>query len=89
MNTLTKERMEEMEATKEAVKSLNVTAVADLLMKVQAENKKVLEDNIDLKRMVTTNNQEIAELRAQLNILRALGYQGNMGHGSTVHNAGE
>lgn len=89
MNTLSQERMEEMEATKEVVKTMNVNAVADLLIKVQEDHHKVLADNVDLRRMVTTNNQQMIEMRAELNMLKAMGFRGNLGTGSTVHNANE
>ena len=81
------ERFKEIEKTREVVKTMNVNAVADLLVKVQEQNHKVLEDNVDLKRMVTTNNREMAEMRSEIAALKAMGFRGTMGTGSTVHNA--
>ena len=85
MNTVTKERMEEMEKAKEDVRKMNIEAVADLLVKMQVRYHVVLADNVDMKRMVTDLKQEILVLKAEVNALKTMGFKGTMGTGSTVH----
>ena len=86
MNNISKERMKEIEATKAAVKKMNVNAVAELLISVRDDNHKVKSEQQDLKRMVSNLTQELAGLRAEIATLKAIGYRGGMGTGSTVHN---
>ena len=86
MNTITEDRMKEMQASKELVKTMNVEAVGDLLMKVQNKMHELLSDNVDMKRMVTDVKQENIDMRAEINALKAMGFRGIAGHGSTVHN---
>lgn len=88
-SNLSEERMKETEETKEVVKKMNVDAVADLLTKVQQNIHAVMADNVDLKRMVTDAKQEILVLKGEINALKVMGFRGNMGTGSTVHNKGE
>ena len=84
------ERMEETNETKELVKKMNVDAVANILIKMQNENYKVRSEFVDLKGMISKVTQDIAELRAQLNVLKAMGGRGIIGGtGSTVHMQGE
>lgn len=84
------EKREETNETKELVKKMNVDAVADLLIKMQDENYKVRSEFVDLKRMISKVTQDIAELRAQTNVLKAMGGRGILGGtGSTVHTQGE
>ena len=85
MTTVTKERMEEMEKAKEDVRKMNIEAVADLLVKMQDRYHEVLADNVDMKRMVTDVKQEVMALRGEINALKAMGFRGTMGTGSTVH----
>jgi hypothetical protein len=82
---MTEERFKEIEGTKETVKKMNVDAVADLLIKVQNKNHELLSDNVDLRRVVTNNNQKLLELEGRINALQAMGFRGLMGTGSTVH----
>lgn len=89
MNSVSEERMKEMEDTKAVVKNMNVEAVAELLTKVQEKHHEVMADNVDMKRMVTDAKQEILVLRGEINALKAMGFRGNMGTGSTVHNKDE
>lgn len=89
MNTVSPERMKEIEETKEAVKSMNVDSVANLLIKVQNELHALKTDNIDMKRMLTTAKQDNIEMRAEVNALKHMGFVGITGHGSTVHNKEE
>ena len=86
---LSEERMEEMEEHKAVLKNKNLDAVASLLLEMRDQNKKVLEDNVDLRRMVTNATQRISELQGEIDALKVMGFRGNMGTGSTVHNAGE
>ena len=89
MSNLSEERMKEIEETKEVVKTMNVNAVAQLLTNIQDDNHKIKSEQIDLKRMVTNLTQGQTELRAEINMLKAMGFRGNMGTGSTVHEKGE
>jgi len=89
MNGVTPERMQEIEETKEVVKTMNVDAVASLLTNMQDKLHEVLADNVDLKRMVTDVKQGNIELRAEVNALKHMGFVGITGHGSTVHNKEE
>jgi len=89
MNTVSDDRMKEMEETKKVVEKMNVEAVADLLTKVQNKYHEVIADNVDMKRMVTDMKQENIVMRAEINALKTMGFRGNMGTGSTVHNKGE
>ncbi len=82
--------IEETNETKELVKKMNVDAVAHLLTNMQIDNYKVRSEFVDLKRMISRVTQDIAELRAQLNVLKAMGGRGILGGtGSTVHTQGE
>ena len=89
MNNLSEERMKEIEDTKAVVKTMNVNAVAQLLTNIQDDNHKIKSEQVDLKRMVTNLTQGLAELRAEINMLKAMGFRGNMGTGSTVHQKDE
>jgi len=86
MSNLSEERMKEIEETKEIVKTMNVNAVAQLLTDIQDDHQKIKNEQVDLKRILTNLTQGIAELRAEINMLKAMGFRGNMGTGSTVHN---
>lgn len=81
--------MKEIEETKNVVKTMNVNAVAELLVKVQDQNHQVLNENVDIKRMLTQNNMEMAAMRSEISMLKAMGFRGNMGTGSTVHTKDE
>lgn len=89
MSNLTEEQMKELEEFKAEAKDKNVEAIAQILLDVRQKTEKVLNDNVDLRRMISQNNQEIATLRGEINALKAMGFRGNMGTGSTVHAAGE
>lgn len=81
---------EETNETKEQVKKMNVDAVAKILTGMQDDNHTVKSQFVDLKRIVTNLTQDIAELRAQTNVLKAMGGRGILGGtGSTVHKQGE
>ncbi len=83
-------RKEETNQTKELVKKMNVDAVANILLKMQSENYKVTSEHVSLKQMISRATQDIAGLRSQLNMLKALGGRGIIGGtGSTVHKQGE
>ncbi len=88
MNTVSEERLKEIEETKEVVRKMNVDAVANLLAKVQQDHHAVMADNVDLRRMVTDAKQELLNLRAEVNALKVMGFRGTMGTGSTVHTKG-
>ena len=81
--------MQEMQLVKEEVKNKNVDAIADLLVKMQNELQRIANENVDLKRMMTACTQKDLELQAQVNALKTMGFRGNLGTGSTVHNKDE
>ncbi len=85
MSNLSEERMKEIERTKELVEKMNVDAVSQLLIDLQDDHRNIKNEQVDLKRILTNLTQDIVELRAEINILRAMGFRGNMGTGSTVH----
>lgn len=89
MSNLSEERMKEIEETKALVKKMNVDAVSQLLTDLQDDHKSIKNEQVDLKRILTNLTQDIVELRAEINILKAMGFRGNMGTGSTVHTQGE
>jgi chromosome segregation ATPase len=85
MSNLSEERMKEIEETRALVKKMNVDAVSQLLTDLQDDHKSIKDTQVDLKRILTNLTQDILELRAEINILKAMGFRGNMGTGSTVH----
>jgi hypothetical protein len=85
MSNLSEERMKEIENTKELVKKMNVDAVSQLLIDLQDDHHNIKNEQIDLKRTLTNLTQNILDLRAEINMLKAMGFRGNMGTGSTVH----
>jgi len=90
MNDLSEEKKKEIEETKEGVQKLNVDAVAKVLTDIQDGNHKVKSEQVDLKRIITKVTQDLAALRAEINMLKAMGGRGTMGGtGSTVHKQGE
>lgn len=90
MDTEAEEKMEETNNTKELVKKMNVDAVANLLIKMQIENYAARSEFVDLKRIISKATQDVAELRSQANVLKAVGARGTIGGtGSTVHSQGE
>ena len=89
MSNLSEERMKEIEKTKELVKKMNVDAVSQLLTDLQDDHHNIKNEQVDLKRILTNLTQDIVELRAEINMLKAMGFRGNMGTGSTVHEKGE
>jgi chromosome segregation ATPase len=88
MSNLSEERMKEIEATKEIVKKMNVDAVSQLLTDLQDDHHNIKNEQVDLKRILTNLTQDILELKSEINILKAMGFRGNMGTGSTVHEKG-
>ncbi len=89
MSNLSEERMKEIEETKELVKKMNVDAVSQLLTDLQDDHHNIKTEQVDLKRILTNLTQNIVELRAEINILKAMGFRGSMGTGSTVHKQDE
>lgn len=89
MSNLSEERMKEIEETRALVKKMNVDAVSQLLTDLQDDHQSIKSEQVDLKRMLTNLNQNIVELRAEINILKAMGFRGSMGTGSTVHTPDE
>ena len=89
MSNLSEERMKEIEETRALVKKMNVDAVSQLLTDLQDDHQSVNNEQVDLKRILTNLTQGIVELRAEINILKAMGFRGNMGTGSTVHTQDE
>ena len=85
MSNLSEERMKEIEETKALVKKMNVDAVSQLLTDLQDDHHNIKTEQVDLKRILTNLTQDILELRAEINMLKAMGFRGNMGTGSTVH----
>jgi len=85
MSNLSEERMKEIEKTKELVKKMNVDAVSQLLTDLQDDHHNIKTEQVDLKRILTNLTQDIVSLRAEINILKAMGFRGSMGTGSTVH----
>jgi chromosome segregation ATPase len=85
MSNLSEERMKEIEETKKAVKKMNVDAVSQLLTDLQNDHQNIKNEQVDLKRILTNLTQGLTELRAEINMLKAMGFRGNMGTGSTVH----
>ncbi len=85
MSNVSEERLKEIEETKELVKKMNVDAVAQLLTDLQDDHKSIKDAQVDLKRILTNLTRDIVELRAEINILKAMGFRGTMGTGSTVH----
>jgi phage host-nuclease inhibitor protein Gam len=89
MSNLSEERMKEIEETKALVKKMNVDAVSQLLTDLQDDHHNIKTEQVDLKRILTNFTQDIVELRAEINILKAMGFRSNTGTGSTVHTQGE
>jgi chromosome segregation ATPase len=89
MSNLSEERMKEIEETKELVKKMNVDAVSQLLTDLQDDHHNIKTEQVDLKRILTNLTQNIVELRAEINMLKAMGFRGSMGTGSTVHKQDE
>ena len=89
MSNLSEERMKEIEETRALVKKMNVDAVSQLLTDLQDDHQGIKNEQVDLKRILTNLTQDIVELRAEINMLKAMGFRGNMGTGSTVHEKGE
>jgi len=89
MSNLSEERMKEIEETRELVRQMNVNAIAPLLTDLQDDHQDIKNEQVDLKRMMTNLNQEVLALRAEINMLKAMGFRGNTGTGSTVHNKNE
>ena len=85
MSNLSEERMKEIEETRALVKKMNVDAVSQLLTDLQDDHQGIKNEQVDLKRILTNLTQDIVELRAEINMLKAMGFRGNMGTGSTVH----
>ena len=76
--------------TKELLQNLNVTAVAKLLTDMRDDNHKIRSEQVGLHPIISQATQDITELRARINELKALGARGTMGGtGSTVHLKGE
>jgi len=84
MSNLSEERMKEIEETKEHVKKMNVDAVSQLLTDLQDDHKGIKDAQVDLKRILTNLTQDILEIRSEINILKAMGFRGNTGTGSTA-----
>lgn len=80
-------RLEEMQQNKEALKGKNIDIVSAQLLRTQEHNHQVQSEMVDLRRMLTQANQDIAELRGEVAALKAMGFRGIMGTGSTVHSA--
>ncbi|MEK7613458.1 MAG: hypothetical protein AAB439_01105 [Patescibacteria group bacterium] len=90
MSDLSEEKMEESSETKELVKKMNVDAVANVLVNMQIDNYKIKSEQVDLHPIVSRVTQDIAGLRAEINVLKAMGGRGTIGGtGSTVHMKGE
>lgn len=89
MSNVSEERLKEIEETRALVKKMNVDAVSQLLTDLQDDHQSIKNEQVDLKRILTNLTQGIVELRAEINILRAMGFRGTMGTGSTVHTQGE
>lgn len=89
MSNLSEERMKEIEETRALVKKMNVDAVSQLLIDLQEDHQGIKTEQVDLKRTLTNLTQDIVALRAEINILKAMGFRGTMGTGSTVHVQGE
>ena len=89
MSNLSEERMKEIEETRALVKKMNVDAVSQLLTDLQDDHQGIKNEQVDLKRILTNLTQDIVELRAEINMLKAMGFRCNMGTGSTVHEKGE
>jgi len=89
MSNLSEERMKEIEETRALVKKMNVDAVSQLLTDLQDDHQGIKNEQVDLKRILTNLTQDIVELRAEINMLKAMGFRGNMGTGSTVHEKGQ
>ena len=70
---------------KKVVKKMDVNAVTQLLTDIRNDSQEIKNEHIDLKRMLTNLTQGTLELRAEINMLKAMGFSGNMGTGSTVH----
>lgn len=87
--SLSKEQMEEKAEFKKQLKGKNIEAVAQLLLDSREHNFKTQAELVDVKKMLTQANLDIATLKGEINALKAMGFRGNMGTGSTVHKAGE
>ena len=86
---MTPERMKEIEDTKKHLEGKNINAVAQMLQATRDHNAKVQTEMHDLRRMVTQATQEITQLKGEIAALKMMGFKGNMGTGSTVHNKDE
>jgi hypothetical protein len=83
-------KIEEINETTELVKKMNVDVVAKVLTDMQNYNHEVKSEQADLTKIVLKVTQDIAELRAQINVLKTMGARGTIGGtGSTVHMQGE
>ncbi|MFT5352316.1 MAG: purine nucleoside phosphorylase [Candidatus Paceibacteria bacterium] len=85
MNNLTEERMKEIEETQEVVKAMNTDAVTQLLIDIRNDSQEVKTGQTDLKRIMTDLTRGTVELRAEINMLKAMGFNSNAGTGSTIH----
>jgi chromosome segregation ATPase len=85
MSNVSEERFKEIEETRALVKKMNVDAVSQLLTDLQDDHKSIKDAQVDLKRILTNLTQDIVEMRAEINILKAMGFRGTMGTGSTAH----
>jgi capsule polysaccharide export protein KpsE/RkpR len=70
-------------------KSLNLEAVAKLLTDMQDDDHKIMSDFVQMKNIISHATQDIAGLRAEINVLRVAGIRGDMGTASTVHKKDE
>ena len=87
MNNLSEERIKEIEETQKVVKTMNTDVVTQLLTDLRNDRQDIKNEQVSLKRMMTDISQGAVELRAEINILKAMGFSGNAGAGtgSTVH----
>jgi glutaredoxin 2 len=71
MDTMSEERMQEIEIVKKEVTKKNVNAVAELLLDTRQHNFEVQQELGELRKLVTQNMQAQQQLKSELDMTRA------------------
>lgn len=80
MDTMSQERIDELNAIKEEVKKKNVDAVAQLLLDTREHNFKTQQEVQELRKMVTETLAKYQDIQSKLNAMIAITASGG-GHG--------
>lgn len=85
MDSLSEEKNKEINETKEGVKKINADGITKILTDIRDDSQKLKTEQVDIKRMLTDLSLGAVELRSHINIIKAMGFRGSMGTGSTAH----